>query len=67
MPEFLQEQCTADNITPEVSRLLDAAAERECRRRDMAEAMVKLGHGGPSPGDRAAQVVLDLSGERKQP
>lgn len=67
MPEFLQEECTAVNIAPVLARLLDDQAEGDARRRDMDAAMVKLGYGGPSPGERAAQVVLDFIAERKQP
>lgn len=67
MPEFLQEDCKAAKIAPMLEWVLTDAADRGHRRRDMAEAMVKLGLGGPSPGDRAAQVVLDYIAERKRP
>lgn len=67
MPEFLQEDCRAESIAPVLARLLDDEAERQWRRRDMAAGMVELGQGGPSPGARAAQVVLDFIAQRKQP
>lgn len=67
MPEFLQEDCTADNIAPILSKMLDDAEDRQQRRADMEEAMVKLGFGGPSPALRAARVVLDFIAERKTP
>lgn len=67
MPEFLQEDCTAEAITPMLSKMLDDAADRRQRRADMEEAMVKLGFGGASPAGRAAQVVLDHIAERKTP
>lgn len=67
MPEFLQEECRADNIALSLSHLLNDTDARESRRRDMAEAMVRLGLGGASPGRRAAQVIVDFIAERKQP
>jgi len=67
MPEFLQEDCQAENIAPILARLLDDETEREWRRRDMAAGMAALGLGGASPGARAAQVVLDFIAQRKQP
>jgi lipid-A-disaccharide synthase len=67
MPEFLQEDCTAEAITPILSKMLDDVADRQQRRADMEEAMVKLGFGGVSPAGRAARVVLDFIAERKTP
>ncbi|MBI2239582.1 MAG: lipid-A-disaccharide synthase [Magnetospirillum gryphiswaldense] len=67
MPEFLQEECRADRITPVLVRMLTDESERDWRRHDMAAGMVALGLGGESPGKRAAQVVLNYIAQRKQP
>ena len=60
VPEFLLEDCTADQIYPEVFRLLtDASAENE--QLDAEEkAMELLGKGGEAPGLRAAKSVLNF-------
>ncbi|MGE5517280.1 MAG: lipid-A-disaccharide synthase [Bacteroidota bacterium] len=67
MPEFLQHDCRAERIAPALAALLDDAGLRAARRADMAEGMVRLGYGGPSPSDRAAATVLDIIAERKKP
>lgn len=67
MPEFLQEDCLPEQVAPVVTRLLDDADDRAARRADMAEAMARLGYGGPSPSDRAAATVLNFIAERRTP
>lgn len=67
MPEFLQDDCVPAKVAPAVARLLDDAADRADRRAAMAQAMARLGYGGPSPSDRAAATVLDFIAERKKP
>lgn len=67
MPEFLQQDCRADLIVPELVRLLDDAALRDARKADMTEGMARLGYGGSSPSDRAAATVLDTIAERRTP
>lgn len=62
MPEFLQEDCRADAITPAVAAMLDDPADREARRGLMRQAMLELGYGGASPSERAAATVLDAIG-----
>ncbi|NFV79807.1 lipid-A-disaccharide synthase [Magnetospirillum aberrantis SpK] len=67
MPEFLQEECRADQVAPAIAAFLDDFGDRAARRADMAEAMRLLGYGGPSPSDRAAATVLDFIAERRTP
>lgn len=66
MPEFLQEDCRAGALAEAVAALLDDPADRAARRAAMRRAVVELGHGGDSPGDRAARVVLDFIAARRQ-
>ncbi|MGE5478616.1 MAG: lipid-A-disaccharide synthase [Bacteroidales bacterium] len=67
MPEFLQHDCRAELIAPALTALLDDADIGFARRAEMAEAMTRLGYGGPSPSDRAAATVLDYIAERRTP
>ena len=59
VPELLQENCTADNLAREAARLLDDENARTAQKAAAFEALKQLGFGGPPPGERAAQVVLD--------
>lgn len=67
MPEFLQDDCVPDKISPALARMLDDADARDTRRLEMAEGMRLLGYGGPSPSDRAAATILDFVAERRTP
>lgn len=64
VPELLQEDCRADRLAGAVAHLLEDAKAREAQRAGLREAMEKLGLGGPSPGVRAARVVLEMIGQR---
>ncbi len=58
VPEFLLDACTADNIYPEVHRLLtDPNAEDEQLAAE-AKTMEMLGQGDAPPGLRAAKSIL---------
>jgi len=67
VPEFLQEQCKPDILAGALGLLLDDITARDAQKAALAEAMVRLGRGGPSPSRRAAQVLLDAITERKAP
>lgn len=58
VPERLQEACTPDRLVAELAPLLDSADAAARQRADLMEALRRLGHGGPSPSDRAAAAVL---------
>lgn len=60
VPEFIQEDCRADRLAGAVSDLLDDGAARARQIADAALALRALGLGGPSPGQRAAEVILAL-------
>jgi len=57
VPEFIQGDCRAHLLAPAIDRLLDGvgAAQTEAS----AEALRRIGYGGPSPSERAARAVLD--------
>jgi len=58
IPEFLFEDCTAENIAPKVIDLLQNPAARRAQKGANATAMAMLGEGGEAPGMRAARAVL---------
>lgn len=63
VPEFLQNDCTAERIAPVVMDLLQGGAQAAAQKSRFVEAMVQLGQGrDPSPADRAAEFVLDIAG-----
>jgi len=66
VPEFIQENCTADNLARELARLMEDEGARTAQRIAASEALSQLGLGGPPPGERAADVVLSLLAQRKE-
>lgn len=58
IPELLMGRCRADLLAAELTTLLDDHGARKAQRTAFAEALAMLGHGGASPGERAAEVVL---------
>jgi lipid-A-disaccharide synthase len=60
VPELLQEDCRPDRLAASLLVLLDDPVARRHQREDAARALRMLGHGGPSPGDRAAEAVLEI-------
>lgn len=55
VPEFLAENCRADQIAPAVLKLLEAP---DTQRTALRLTMDRLGRGGEAPGLRAANAVL---------
>ena len=60
MPELLQNDCTPDKLAAAVGTLLIDDAARAGQRAAAADALVRLGRGGPAPSGRAAEVVLKV-------
>jgi lipid-A-disaccharide synthase len=65
VPEYIQQDCTADALAANVLSLLRDQRARERQRRDLAEAMSKLGVGGERPSLRAARALLTFVGVSK--
>jgi lipid-A-disaccharide synthase len=65
VPEFLQTECTADNLGAALANVLDDTPVR--RRQEDAFTRLDhiLGAGDVSPSERAARAVLDLLARRK--
>ena len=59
MPEFLQDRCRSDLLSPAVDSLLRDAAARQRQRQGAARALAALGMGGEAPSRRAARAILD--------
>ena len=54
MPEFIQENCTADKLAPALSDLLQNGGQDA----DIKDALAKLRAGNDAPSTNAARVVL---------
>ncbi len=61
VPEFLQEDCTPEEITPALAALLFDPGRAEAQRAAAAETMRVLGRGGEPPALRAARSVLAVA------
>ncbi len=58
-PEYLQENCTVENLTNAVQHYLDTPAARDAFQQDCHRALAMLHpEGGISPSEKAAAVVL---------
>lgn len=65
MPEFLQENCTADRIAPAMLALLTDPSARERQIAGCAAVAAQLGADDPvSPAHRAARAVLAVAARR---
>lgn len=61
MPEFLQERCTADEITPAIHALLDDDAVNAHYRTLLAPFRDEMSYQGQPPAHRAAALTLQLA------
>ncbi len=59
-PEFLQDECTADNLLRAVTERLDDKALRDTQVRQQFEALDLMGRGARPTAERAAGAVLDF-------
>jgi len=63
-PEFLQAECTPDNLARAIADRLDDPALR-ARQVDAQNAALELmGRGGPDPSEKAADTIIALLAER---
>ncbi|NOT38967.1 MAG: lipid-A-disaccharide synthase [Alphaproteobacteria bacterium] len=66
IPEFVQEECTAENLSAELIKLLTNPSARIAQVTASAEAIKALGHGDEKPSVRAARAVLKLLDEPRK-
>ncbi len=67
VPEFLQRDCTPDNLTAALMPLLTDTPQRRRQVDAFARLDDLMAIGGAAPSDRAASVVLDYAGRLNQP
>lgn len=58
VPEFLQENCTVERLTPALIALLQSDTERQRQSGDIAVALAALRAGDDAPSMAAAKVVM---------
>ncbi|MEE9140365.1 MAG: lipid-A-disaccharide synthase [Alphaproteobacteria bacterium] len=63
VPELLLGNCRPERLAAAVRRLIEDKAARAEQRQAAAEALERLGRGGPSPSLRAAQAILAVIAE----
>lgn len=62
--EFLQHNCKSEDLSTALIPLIGDTQERQQALMDLAEMRELMGVGGPSPSTRAANVVLEMLGEK---
>jgi len=60
IPEFIQDNCTPENLFAGISEILENPAAGEGQLSVARERLTELGMGGPAPSKRAAEVVADI-------
>ncbi|AUG55047.1 lipid-A-disaccharide synthase [Thalassospira marina] len=66
VPEYLQEDCTADKLYHAMKKLNDLGERRDEQLAGFDEATTLLGFGQTPPSDKAASVVLEIAQQGKQ-
>jgi len=59
-PEFVQHECTGENLARALAERLDDPALRARQVADQNAALETMGRGGPDPSEAAAEAVLRL-------
>lgn len=59
-PEFIQDECTPDNLLKAVEDRLDDKALRDCQVKEQFEALDVMGRGQRPPAEKAAAAVLEF-------
>jgi lipid-A-disaccharide synthase len=66
IPEFLQENCIPEHMTPALADLLQSDRERDQQADDIARALTALRSGSDVPSMSAARVVMHLAKEKRR-
>jgi len=64
-PEFLQAECTAENLEKAIAERLDDPALRERQVAAQNAALELMGKGGPDPSEKAADTLLRIVAEKR--
>ncbi|MBF0247786.1 MAG: lipid-A-disaccharide synthase, partial [Alphaproteobacteria bacterium] len=67
IPEYIQDDCTPDNLARELARLLGDAGARLRQLEGAREALAHFEPDGVAPGERAADVGLSVMKKGKMP
>lgn len=62
MPEFIQKDCTPENLSGAVIELLQSEDARQAQRSEMILALKQMGLGAEAPSLRAAKAILGVIG-----
>ncbi|PWR26053.1 lipid-A-disaccharide synthase [Zavarzinia aquatilis] len=65
VPEFLQDQCTADNLAASIETLMTDEKARALQIEAMQRVMTALGRGGPAPSTRAARAIVEIEAAQR--
>lgn len=63
-PELIQDTCNGPALAREIARRLEDPELRRLQAQRQAEALLKMGRGGPDPNEAAATAVLELVSKR---
>lgn len=66
-PELVQDDCNGPALAREVGRRLDNPELRRTQAEAQSAALLKMGRGGPDPSEAAADAVLKLLADRRDP
>ncbi|MFD2677985.1 lipid-A-disaccharide synthase [Camelimonas lactis] len=61
IPEFIQQDCTIDNLSAALTPLLSDTPVRRAQIAALAEVEARMTTGGETPSERAAGIVLDVA------
>ena len=65
-PEYLQENCTPEQLAAALDRILGSEQVREAQQEGFKEVVKALGDRNPPPSERAAEIVLDIIEARSE-
>ncbi|HYG26968.1 MAG TPA: lipid-A-disaccharide synthase [Caulobacteraceae bacterium] len=65
-PEFVQHECTGENLARALADRLDDEQLRARQVAEQNEALAKMGRGGPDPSEAAADAVLGVVEARRR-